>query len=198
MRARMERFWVAGGVLAAIVLLAIAWFFLINPRNNEINDLHAQAHSGQDRRESLTTRLNDLRKQNAELQRYRDELALHRTELPTTSQVPSFLRELQVAGEANAVSVDGLVVDTPTQVTAAGTRVHALPITVKAVGSAGNLNGFLDRLQQKEARAALITNADMKITDEQSLSDSYNLTLTLQVFIAPPGAVTASPQPKTK
>jgi Tfp pilus assembly protein PilO len=194
----MDRLWMIGGLLAAAVLFAVAWFFLINPRNSEIDDLHAQALSAQDRSVPLLNRLKVLRQQNAELQRYRDELDQRRVALPTTSELPAFLRQLQTAGEASAVSVDGLTVGTPTQVTTAGTRVHALPVTVTAVGAAGNLNGFLDKLQQEQARAALITKADLTISDQQSLRDRYDLSLTLQVFVAPPSAAQASPAPNTK
>jgi Tfp pilus assembly protein PilO len=200
MSARIDRVWMIGGLLAAIVLFTVAWFFLISPQNSEINGLRAQTLSSEDRRGVLLNRIKQLRKENTELQRYRDELNQHRNELPVTSELPTFLRELQAAGQSNGVTVDTLAVDTPTEVTAAGTKVHALPVTVTAKGSAGSLNGFLDKLQQDGGRAALITKADVRISDEKSLADKYDLNLSVQVFVAPPSAasVTASPDPKTK
>jgi Tfp pilus assembly protein PilO len=198
MRVRVDRLWIIGGALGAVLLLAIAWFFLISPRNGEIAALRDQAQAAHGRLTPLTDRLAQLRAENTELPRYQAELKRDREALPTTPETAAFLRSLQAAGEATNVTVGGLNVGAPTQVTAAGATMLALPVTVTAGGGADGIDKFLNELQRVHPRAVLVNRLAMTSSDPKAVG-VYNITLTTQVFVSPPsGAAKASPTPKTK
>jgi type IV pilus assembly protein PilO len=195
---RTDRLWLVGGAITAVVLLVIAWFVFINPRNSENSGLREQGRAAEARVGQLAKRLAELRQQNAELPRYMAQLERDRQALPTSSGLSDFLRSLQAAGDAAGVSVGGLAVGTANQVAAAGTQIHALPLTVTASGRAGNLSQFVDQLQHVQPRAVLINSANMTGDQAAKSGDTFNLMLSLQVFVAPPVAAQPSETPGTK
>jgi Tfp pilus assembly protein PilO len=190
------RLWATGGVLGAAVLFAIAWFFLISPKNSEASSLRDRADAASLRLPSLQKQLTELRKQHGDLKKYQDQLERDRKALPTESGLSTFLRDLQAAGDSVGVSVGGVSVGAPTQVTAAGARLNALPVTLSANGDTANVNRFLDQLQQVQPRAVLITSASVSANPQRAGGSTLNLTM--QVFVAPPPAAAAKASPATK
>jgi type IV pilus assembly protein PilO len=192
-----DRLWAAGGVISAAALLAIAWFFLISPQNGEASSLRDRTDAASLRLPSLQKRLTELRKQNGDLKTYEAQLERDRKALPTESDLATFLSDLQAAGDSVGVSVGGVSVGAPTQVTAAGARLSALPVTLSADGDTADVNRFLDQLQQVQPRAVLITSASVSANPQRPGASTVNLSL--QVFVAPPpvAAATASPTTKT-
>ncbi len=175
-----------GGAASAVLLLAIGWFLLISPQKAQTSSLQDQTAASELRLSSVQHRLAELRRQNKALPRYRAQLARDRDALPATSGLSDFLRELQAAGDSAGVSVRGVNVGAPSEVTGAATPVYALPITVTAAGDMAPLGRFLDQLQQVQPRAVLIASANAD-PDEQggSLAGRSSLTLNLQAFVAP-------------
>jgi Tfp pilus assembly protein PilO len=195
---RVDRLWMIGGAVGALVLLAIGWFFFISPQKGQTISLNNRAAETQLRLTSLGHKLADLRQQNRDLPLYRAQLARDRRALPTTSDLSNFLRELQTAGDGTAVSVSGLLVGSPTEINVAATKVYALPITLNAEGTAADLDLFLDQLQRAQPRAVLITSANATPIDQSgSLAGAVSLTLSMQVFVASPGSAGKTPPTTT-
>jgi Tfp pilus assembly protein PilO len=193
MRARR---WEIGGVLGVVVMLAIGWFFFIGPTNEETSSLHGRDDAAQTRLLTLQHRLVELRQQNGKLEQYRAQLARDREALPTTSALTDFLRQLQAAGATTGVSVNGLTIGNPTQVTAATTVIYALPMTLVAVGSSAQLSAFLDQVQQVQPRAVLIMSVNaVPDARSESLAGAVTLTMSMQAFMAPPGGAGNPPSP---
>jgi len=190
------RRWEIGGALGAVALLAIGWFFFISPQNGETTRLRDEAAAAEVQLPTLQRRLGELRQQHQDLPKYRAQLARDRKALPTSSGLSDFLRELQAAGDAEGVSVSAVAVGGPSQVSAGGTKVYSLPITLTAVGSAAGLYRFLDQLQQVQPRAVLITSANAATEGQPggSVAGPATLTLVLQAFVAPNGGA-EEPQP---
>jgi Tfp pilus assembly protein PilO len=185
--------WLAGGAVAAVVLLAVGWFFLIGPRYSQASSLQDRTTSAEMRLPSLEHRLTELRQQYDNRARFQAQLEKDRKALPTTSGLPDFLRELQQAGDGHGVRVTSVTVGAPLQVAAAGGKYYALPVTLTAEGRVDALGDFLNELQQVQPRAVLISNATMTAADEGSplTSGTAKLTLSVQVFVsAPAGAAT--------
>ncbi len=198
MGGRADRLWMIGGALGAVALLAIGWFLFIGPKKQQTNSLHDQLDAAQLRRVTLEHQLADLRQQNRDLPRYLAQLARDRQALPTTLNLSDFLRELESAGGSTGVTVSGLLVGAPLQVSAAGKQVYALQVSLTATGTAAKLNQFLDQLQQVQPRAVLISSAS-SVPEDQSgtLAGSVTLTLSLQVFVAPPKGAATTPSTTT-
>jgi Tfp pilus assembly protein PilO len=191
---RAGRLWALGGALIAASLLAIGWFFFISPQNARTSSLNDEAATVRTRTTILQRRLVELRQQNSDLPRYRARLESDRGALPTTSDLSDFLRGLQTIGDNAGVSVTALTVGAPAQVTAAGTQVYALPISLTATGTTAKVDRFLDQLQQGQPRAVLIGRAELDAGDKSKPLDSaVGLTLHFQVFVAPPAGAGKAP-----
>jgi Tfp pilus assembly protein PilO len=181
--AHADRIWVIGGAAGAVVLAALAWFFLISPQNAQTAALQDQASVERQRVGTLEHRLAELREQNTRLSTYETTLDTDRKALPPTPDLAEFLRELQSAGTASRVAVNGLTVGSPTPTKAAGGRAFAVPLTLTAVGSGGDLEEFLHQLQQVQPRAVLVNAVNATAEGQTgSLRGSGSLNLTLQVF----------------
>ncbi|GEM_PF-3080492 len=191
--ARPDRIWVYGGPLAAAILLAVAWFFLIGPQNDEAQNLQDQAAAATARLATIQHHLVELRKENGKLEEYRAQLAHYREALPTTSGLSDFLRELQTAGLTAGVAVDGILVGAPAQVAGVAQPVYSVPVTLITVGSIDKLEAFLDQLQQLQPRAVLINSVNAVPEGQSpSLAGSVSITISLQIFVTGP-ATPATP-----
>jgi Tfp pilus assembly protein PilO len=190
--------WEIGGALGAVIVLALGWFFFIGAQNEARNSFRDRDEAAQIRLLALQRRLVELRQQNVKLEQFRAQLARDRQALPTTSALSDFLRELQTVGANTGVSVTGLTVGTPTQVTAAGAQMFAIPMTLVALGTTAQLPTFLDQLQQVQPRAVLINGLNAVPAGlSESLSGGVTLTLTMQIFMAPPPNA-GNPKPPAK
>jgi Tfp pilus assembly protein PilO len=188
-----DRIWMIGGAVAALILLAIAWFFLISPQYAQAASLNNQSAQAAVRLNVLRHKLVQLEQQNADLDKYQAQLAKDRQALPQASGIDDFLRELQAMGESTGVSVTGLAVGATTHVPAAGSEVYALPLTLNATGDITKVTEFVRQLQLERPRAVLVTSAGVVPTSQRpSITGPVNLTLNLRVYVAPPAAADAN------
>ncbi len=200
MRAHADRVWMAGGAIAAAVLIAVGWLLLINPTNAYAEELRQQADATQTQLIAVQNKVQAMQADQANLPTYQAELARNQQALPPDSGVPAFLRQLEDAGRQVGAGVSNFNVGQPTPVEGAGAPVFALPITVTVEGKPGQLSSFLDQLQQVQPRAVLIETANMTsaASADGGRSDGMSLTLTLKVFVAPPVSATPPTPPTTK
>jgi Tfp pilus assembly protein PilO len=189
-----NRLWMAGGVLGAVLLLAIGWAFFIGPQRSQTRSLQNDTVATDLRVSALRHKLVELRLQNEQLPQFRTQLARYRQALPVTSSLSDLLREMQVAGDSTGVAVSGFIVGASSEVTGVATPIYAVPVSLTATGTAAQLNRFLDQLQQIQPRALLISSANAVPADEGgSLAGPVTLTFAVQAFVAP--VVPAGSQP---
>ena len=213
-RSQVERLWLVAGGLVAFVMLLVGYFFFISPQRSSTSDVNQQTATAQQQNAVLQARLDALREQNKNLNKYKAQLAAAQQALPSTSGTSDFLRTLQSLGAATLTDVTELTVGQPVDVTpvsaaqptvsaAASTPaaaptaaaapvattpgVYALPITASVTGTATALSKFLDQLQAVQPRAVLISSITMTSgsTGENQPANSYTLQLTMQAFVAP-------------
>lgn len=185
MRAHADRLWMIGGALAALAVLALGWLLLISPTDADAEQLRQQTASTKSQLGSVQSRVEALKADQVNLPTYQAELIRNQQALPVDSGVPAFLRQLEDAGGKVGAAVSNVNVGQPAQVEGGGSTVYALPITVIAEGKPGQLTSFLDQLQQVQPRAVLIETANMTAGADSQKPDAMNLTLTLNVFVAP-------------
>lgn len=193
---RTDQRWAIGGALGAVVLLAVSWFFLIGPQYDETASLDDQTAAAEVRVVTLQRKLVELRQQQLEKDEYQAQLVRDRQALPTEAGMADFLRQLEETGAKTGVAVTGLVVGAPTKVTGVNVQILAMPVTMIASGTSENLTRFLDHLQQVQPRAVLINSLNA-VPDGfgDSLSEAVALTLSMQVFVAPPAGAPATTAP---
>ncbi|MEV4132319.1 type 4a pilus biogenesis protein PilO [Dactylosporangium sp. NPDC049742] len=177
---RPERLWILGGAFTAAILLVAGYYFFIQPRYQEAEDLRTQAGETTVEVAKLRTRIADLDKENRNLGQYTAQLSKDLDALPASDSVAALLRQVQTAGDLTGVTVSGVSVGGATDLAVAGPlTVHALPISLTAAGPAAKIEPFLDQLQKVQPRALLVGTANLATTEGRT-----SLTLTIQAFYA--------------
>ncbi|GGK57178.1 hypothetical protein Ppa06_15380 [Planomonospora parontospora subsp. parontospora] len=194
---RTDRLWIIGGVLAAAVLLVAGWFLLISPEKAEADRLHGDAETAQTQVATLRSRLADLERENADLPRYRSELTEARKALPATADSEKFLEQLQQAGEAAGVFLQGVNVGDPAKLEGTDAVMHHLSVAVTVTGGAAETEEFLDQIQRVRPRAVLVESVTLGGADDEDTEGAeggaLNTVVNLQIFVAPPDGAKPAP-----
>jgi Tfp pilus assembly protein PilO len=98
------RTWRIGGVLAAVLLLVVAWFALVSPTRQAAAALDEETLSQQAASDQLRSRISLLKKQSEELPAQEAKLASIQQRMPSDAALPTLIRNLTtVAQEANVI-----------------------------------------------------------------------------------------------
>jgi len=210
------RLWMIGGIALTALLALATWFLLISPKNTQADEIRGQVADTQVQLAVLRKQIAGLTAQQAHLTEFKAELKANQRALPSDSGVPDFLRQLQASGQKTGVTVTGVTVAAPSQVTGVS-GVWQLPITLVAGGDPDDLGRFLNDLQAVQPRAVLIQavnlaeNAGSAATPSPSASPTVrasatpspspspsasaapaaSLNLTLLAYVAPPAGAGA-------
>lgn len=216
-KTQSEKAWLVVGLLVALVVALIGYFFFIGPQRSTTSEVEGQVGSAQSQNDTLQVRISSLDAQNRKLSSYRAALKQAQLALPTTSDLPNFLRTLQSLGNATLVNVTTLAVGDPTLVTAtdpsassstspapdqttapsttpttpSGPQIFALPITAQVSGTIRALTSFLGQLQSVQPRAVLVNSIALGGEATNASTSTSTLDLSLQAFVAPGSAVEA-------
>jgi len=173
-----DKLWAGGGLVAAVLLLALGWFVFIGPQYAEANAKHEQVIQAQVRLASQQRKLADLKRQNEDLPQYKAQLESYRDALPSAPETSNFLRELEVAGERAGVAVTGLTLGTRLDVPGAGGALYALPAALTVAGTKAELEHFVGEVQATQPRAVLIRSANLTVD-----RTGTTLTMNLHIFV---------------
>ncbi len=196
-----DRLWLAGGAVAAAVLLVLGWLLLIGPQQARTGALDDRAATTAVQVGVLRHRLAELRQLQGNLPAYRQELERYQAALPGGAGTADLLRELQAAGTATGTSVTSVTIGAPIQVSTGASPIFALPVSLTASGTAPKLALLLDQLQRIQPRAVLVNNTDLvPVGQNGTLAGPVTMTVVLQAYLAPALAapvpsVSASPSP---
>jgi Tfp pilus assembly protein PilO len=183
MRARYaDRIWLVTGAAVIALLVVAGWLLLINPKNVERHEVERQTEDTEQQVVILRARINELKRQQADLTTLQAALRKKQTALPSVSGVPAFLNQLQRAGNDADVAVTGITIGAATQLTDL-TAVWALPITLTADGSMTNLERFVIALQTGQARALLIESARVSPQSDTAATSSATGTNTTASYV---------------
>jgi hypothetical protein len=196
-----ERVWIAGGLAAAIVVGAAAWFGVIHPELSSASGLKTQRAGAESQNTVLLVKTNKLRADSKNLQNLSADLAKRLKQLPTDSAYPELTAQLYSQAAVAHVSLSSIVIGGATVVTAplagaatahAGTNpagsIFTVPITVISDGTLAAQKQFLDLVQHTAPRAALVTSTKLLPGAQQSASSivaGSSMTTDFSVFVAP-------------
>jgi len=173
---RTDGMWLIGGLLAAVLLVTAGWFLLISPKFAQADDVRTQADGASLQLMKLNKEVATLAALEKKKGTYVAQLRAKQAALPTSYDVPAFVRQLQDSGNALNVDISGITVGSPAK---SGTvsDVVELPITLAAQGSPANLSRFLTKLQTGQPRAILISSVNLNIqsTDQAATTASIAL-----------------------
>jgi type IV pilus assembly protein PilO len=196
-----DRIWMFAGATVIVLFAVASWFLLISPKYSDANEVRSQTAATQIQLVTLRTRINELKKEQAQIDSLTAEFEKKKTALPPDSGLPAFLNQLQKAGAATQVNVTGVSVGVPVQQVGLNS-VWVLPIMLTADGGAQDMGRFITTLQTGQTRAVLIKSAGVNpesgsTSANGAAAKTVSVSLALNAFVAPP-AGSGTPSITTK
>ena len=125
----------AGTAVAALAILALAWFALVAPQRSHAADLKAQAATARQSSSTLQAQLEQLRAQAKLLPKQRGILDAIDKQLPSNPALPALVRSLTRAADSSGVTLVSIAPGLPTVVAAAPPAGAAVGTTPVSTGS---------------------------------------------------------------
>ena len=105
-----KRLWLSGGAIAAVLIVLIGWFLVIEPELSAASSNKEQAENEQTQNVVLENKNGRLKAQNDDAATLRAGLAAALAELPYDSGLPEFTRQLSAQATECSVVLSSVVV----------------------------------------------------------------------------------------
>jgi hypothetical protein len=115
-RERVERLWIGGGSVATVLLAAVAWMVVVNPKLSDASSLRDQTDSAKSANFVLQTKIDKLQKDKANLPALQKSLDEAQAALPAQSGLDAFTRQIGAQAAAAHVTVTSITAGAPTPV----------------------------------------------------------------------------------
>ncbi|HEX2058368.1 MAG TPA: type 4a pilus biogenesis protein PilO [Actinomycetota bacterium] len=171
--------------VAAVVVVLLAFFLLIRPRQNELADVQAQVVSEENLTQTLRAQLDNLLDLQARAPQLQAELDRIRELVPQEHEVPNFIFQATAAAAASGVEVVQLTPELP-KPPPEGAQLAEVRITLGGRGGYFAIQDFVRRLYALD-RALRIDILELTYDDTQ---DEIVLTATARIFFETPAGVT--------
>lgn len=137
----MKRTGLILGVLGAVLLTALWWFFVISPTNEEISDARDQLEAEQDNQVLLQTQLMRLKKIQENELTYRSAIGALEAGIPPTPQMPALIDVLSELAGDSGVEWDSGTYGNPMEVE--GEDYFEIPVNLTVRGQFFEVLGYL-------------------------------------------------------
>jgi hypothetical protein len=114
MRQASAKVWIGGTAFLSVLLLAAAWFLLVDPVVARASDDTASAQAQRDQNDLLEMEIARLEEQFTHLAEYQAELDALRLQMPVTGDGASISRELQSLADTAGVTILSVAPSVPT------------------------------------------------------------------------------------
>jgi hypothetical protein len=118
-RDRVERLWIGGGSVVAVLVAAIAWLAVVHPELSKASSLHSQTDTVRTENSTLQAKLDKLQKDSAKVATLRQSLAQAQAALPAGTGLDAFTRQVSAQAAAAHVKITSLTATAPVPVAAA-------------------------------------------------------------------------------
>lgn len=105
--------WIVGTAVLVVALFAGGWFLLVGPTLANASATRQQASDIRDANVTLTAKIATLKKQFAQIDTFKADLATLRTQVPATADTANLLRGLQSAAQTTGVTLISVTPGTP-------------------------------------------------------------------------------------
>ncbi|MET0864842.1 MAG: hypothetical protein ABWZ98_10950 [Nakamurella sp.] len=204
-RPQSTRWWLIGGAVLAVLIVAVGWFGVIDPQLTAAAATRDQAESARMENILLESKNDKLEEQNENAAALRTDLAAALAALPSDGGLPEFTRQLSAQATATSVVLNSVVIgsassvelpvattgDTADPETTAALEPAAglvqITVTVTATGLGADNQAFLQAIQLTGPRRAVVTSSELSpaSVNEGGISGPSTMTLTLTIFSAP-------------
>lgn len=216
-----NRVWMLGVTLAAIVIVALGWFFAISPAIAQADLANSQAQNADAQNAAQRIALVRLKNQYDNLPKLRAELDKLQVAVPETSKLDDFLDQLQLLAQSAGVSITGFTAAeatlygggeaaaatpatpappadgadaskaTPKPDAGITDRLYTIPISVTVTGTPAQVMAFTDAAQ-KGGRFFLVTGDTFTGSRDHPEDDGGTLTGFVFVVKDAPSAATTT------
>lgn len=206
----VSRKWTMGTALVALLVLVAGWFLLISPKRAEVADLQAQADDQAATNSSLQVELELRKQQNKDLPEKQAELAELRTQIPETSDLTGYIRELQdIARQADvglvsmapaaAATLGQAPVATGTTATLTPEALAGIDVEIVVAGDYFGIERFVNQIETTERYTLVggLTIAEVEETSDVPAGATPELTATLnaRIYLVPAAPAAPAPAP---
>ena len=129
---RKDRVWIGLGVAASVVVIALAWFFLVNPQLGSKSSAEGQTTDAQMQNLALQQKINKLRQDSQNSAALQAQLDHARDALPTAHQLDEFTRQVTAQAQTAGVTVVSITPTSPVVVQSQATPVPTTANTGEA------------------------------------------------------------------
>ncbi|MCU1659195.1 MAG: hypothetical protein JWO57_3851 [Pseudonocardiales bacterium] len=194
-----RKVWLAGGLLAAALVAAASWLFVISPELSSASSLRSQAQNTELNNVMLQAKAAKLREQSKGIDVLSSKLSDALSALPATSDLSTFTRQVNRQATQNQVQLTSVAVGTASSATANGAattpaanatpgQLVAIPVTLISTGSLRHQLDFLKAVQAVGPRRVLVTSTQIAPgagAVVSSIDGSASITIQLSAFVAP-------------
>jgi hypothetical protein len=215
-RAKLEKLWIGGGAVAALVVAGAVWTFGVSPEFDNADAVRSQAVDTQTQNLALQSNVTRLQREYAGISKLRGQLTAAHEALPGDLAMSNFTQQIANQAKAAHVSVQTLTAGAPAALTSApapaattgsstaapvpttssAPSIYTVAVSVTVSGKSADELRFLRSVQLDGPRAALLTGAT---STGATSGNSGTLALQMTVFVAPtpvaptPTATAATP-----
>jgi hypothetical protein len=193
-----KRIWLAGGALAAVIIVAAGWFLFISPKLSSASSMRSQTSSTEFQNTVLQAKTNQLRNESKNIGDLKSQLQTALAGLPTDSGLPQFTTEVSSIAATNAVKVTSITVGgltaaapggaapaTPATGVATAGSVYALPVTILSTGPMPHQLAFITGIENG-ARRVLVNSTQVSVAaGAGSINSDVTVTVQLTLFSQP-------------
>lgn len=187
-------------VAAAVAVVLLFWFFLIKPKGADIRDVNNKIEEARTTERQLRLSLQRLEEARRSTTATQAKLAKFQLLLPPTPDLPTFIRQVQAAANADGIELRSIAPSPPAPLggAAAASGIQEISVNLQVIGGFFRMESFLARLEDLqrvlEVRSISLAPTTDKITGEFTLQS----TITLTMYVVAPGARASAVRTQTR
>jgi Tfp pilus assembly protein PilO len=139
----MKRGVIFGAIIAAAVITALWWFFVIGPRNEEVADVNQQLDAAEAREESLRTQIRQLTAIKDQEVSYLFAIGQMETAIPENPEEAAFIDQINFLADRTGVDLQNLTLAPPSTPIEEGAEGYEIPTRIVVEGGYFEVLGFL-------------------------------------------------------
>jgi Tfp pilus assembly protein PilO len=176
----------------AVVVTIVFFFFALKPKLHEISQARQDIETAQTQQSSLQAELNRLGQLQKNEPQIRAKLSKVAAYLPSTPDLPGFIRQVQAASNASSVELNSIAPSPPSDLTGA-TGVQTINATLTVHAGFRRIEDFLARMENLDRVVQVQTISLSPVVDPLSGETVLDSTITLTMYVVTDNATATTP-----
>jgi len=176
---------------AGVIVVVLMSLILIKPKLAEVSAMNKKVDTAKQGEQRLRLTLQQLEQARRDAPATQAKLAQFQALLPQTPDLPTFIRLVQTAANADGIDLTSIAPSPPQGfggTTGANTGIQTVTVNLQVDGGFFRLESFLSRLEQLQRVVEVKNLAVTPKNDETTGQLTLSTTISLTMFIVQPGA----------